>query len=388
MLAARLVGVLPDTLAALEAGRIDLTRAEVLSAETALLDDPCARAVERVVLRQVADGDGPWNALSPRRWRAQIQRTVIQVDDDSARRRREAALRDRAVRAWPQGDGTGVLQIIGQDSEIAFADGVITDLALAWPTVGADGEKLSMDQRRVDAVMDLMRRVAVRRPPSAGASQPRARDRPGAALGHLLRRRPRQERPGRAARSRRTRPDRPALRRRAGPNRDRRRRRHPRPAGRAARAPCSAPSASRTHRRVAGPATSSRIKSEPPYLTCLRCRPGPTNPRWRSPSTSARCTPGAPPMTAPASRPAATSTTTSPGPADPPASPTCLHAAGATTSSRPEASYTHACTPTGPSPPPPCSAQQSPRNPSDRPDSDVGKLTHPSPRMASLAKPC
>ena len=139
-LAARLVGVLPDTLSALEAGRIDLTRAEVLSAETALLDDPCARVVERVVLRQVADGDGPWNALSPRRWRAQIQRTVIQVDADAANRRREAAIRDRAVRAWPQGDGTGVLQITGQDSEIAFADRVITDLALAWPTVGADGE--------------------------------------------------------------------------------------------------------------------------------------------------------------------------------------------------------------------------------------------------------
>ena len=160
MLAARLVGVLPDTLAAVEAGRIDLARAEVLSQETALLDDPCARAVERVVLRQVADVDGPWDGLSPRRWRAQIQRTVIQVDADAARRRREEAIRDRAVRAWPQGDGTGVLQIIGQDSDIAFADRVITNLALAWPTVGADGARLSMDQRRVDGFMDLMRRVA------------------------------------------------------------------------------------------------------------------------------------------------------------------------------------------------------------------------------------
>ena len=44
-------------------------------------------------------------------------------------------------------------------------------------------------------------------------------------------------------------------------------------------------------------------------------------------------------MTAPGSRPAATWTTTSPGPADPPASRICVHAAGATTSSRPEASY-------------------------------------------------
>ena len=46
-LATRLVDVLPDTLAALEAGRIDLPRAEVLSEETALLDDAPARAVRR-----------------------------------------------------------------------------------------------------------------------------------------------------------------------------------------------------------------------------------------------------------------------------------------------------------------------------------------------------
>ena len=112
------------------------------------------------MLAKVADADGPWQGLSPRGWRAQIQRLVIQVDADAARRRREEAIRDRAVRAWPQGDGTGVLQIIGQDSDIAFADAVLTNLALAGPATGPDGETLSMDQRRVDGFMDLMRRVA------------------------------------------------------------------------------------------------------------------------------------------------------------------------------------------------------------------------------------
>ena len=159
-LATRLVSVLPDTLAALEEGRIDLRRAEVLADETALLDDAGARAVEALVLAQVAGVDGPWQGLSPRRWRSQIQRAVVQVDADAARRRRETAIRLRAVRAWAQGDGTGVLQVIGRDSDIAFADGVLTDLALAWPTVGPDGEPLSMDQRRVDGFMDLLHRVA------------------------------------------------------------------------------------------------------------------------------------------------------------------------------------------------------------------------------------
>ena len=159
-LATRLVTVLPGTLAAVEAGRIDLARAEVLAQETALLDDAGARAVQALVLAKVADADGPWQTLSPRGWKAQVQRTVIQVDADAARRRREEAIRDRAVRAWAQGDGTGVLQVIGQDSDVAFADRVITNLALAWPSVGPDGVRLSMDQRRVDGFMDLMRRVA------------------------------------------------------------------------------------------------------------------------------------------------------------------------------------------------------------------------------------
>jgi hypothetical protein len=107
-LATRLVTVLPDTLAALEAGRIDLPRAEVLSEQTAILDDADARTVEAWVLRQVADADGPWQGLSPRKWQSQIRRTVIQVDNDAARRRRETAIRLRAARAWPRDDGTGV----------------------------------------------------------------------------------------------------------------------------------------------------------------------------------------------------------------------------------------------------------------------------------------
>ncbi len=95
-LATRLVAVLPATLAAVEAGRIDLARAEVLAQETAILDDAGARAVEAVVLAKVADADGPWQALSPRGWKSQIQRLVIQVDNDAAQRRREQAIRDRA----------------------------------------------------------------------------------------------------------------------------------------------------------------------------------------------------------------------------------------------------------------------------------------------------
>src|SRR5687767_6431127 len=158
LLATRLVRVLPETLAMLECGRLDLTRARLLAEATEVLDDGHARQVQALLLESV--GSGPWDGPSPRAWRARVQRAVITVDPDSARRRRESAIRCRLVRAWAAGDGTGVIQIEGRDTDSAFADGVITDLAHAWPTVGPDGEGLSMDQRRADAVMDLFRRVA------------------------------------------------------------------------------------------------------------------------------------------------------------------------------------------------------------------------------------
>jgi hypothetical protein len=158
LLATRLVRVLPETLAMLESGRLDLTRARLLAEATEVLDDVHARRVQALVLPAV--GGGPWDGPSPRAWRARVQRAVITVDPDSARRRREAAIRCRLVRAWAVGDGTGVIQIEGRDGDIAAADRVITDLAHAWLAVGPDGEALSMDQRRADAVIDVFRRIA------------------------------------------------------------------------------------------------------------------------------------------------------------------------------------------------------------------------------------
>ena len=366
-LATRLVTVLPDTLAALEAGRIDLARAEVLSQETALLDDAGARR-----------GGGAGAGQGGRRGRAVAGPVAalmevpdpaggVQVDADAARRRREEAIRDRAVRAWPQGDGTGVLQVIGQDCDIAFADAVITNLALAGPATGPDGAKLSMDQRRVDAFMDLLRRVAF------GDQLPQVRaprDREVGIVVHadtLFGDGPAKNDPG-------------ELRGLGAPAPI-----DPHSAAELARGEIAAGAATRVL-LVDGDGVlqrTLRLPKAPPggwtrdlLIGQVRAalpdlpstwRPSPTNRPWRSPTTSEPCTPAAPPMTAPASRPAATWTTTSPGPADPPASPTCVHAAGATTSSRPEASCTRACTPTDPSPPQPCSAPPSPPDPNPCP---------------------
>jgi len=156
LLADRLVRVLPDTLTALEEGRVDLTRARVLAESTRILGDAGARTVEALLLPDA--GQSPWDGPSPRAWKARVERAVVTVDADAARRRREQAVTERLVRAWAEGDGVGVLQVTAAHEDIAVADQVVTDLANAWPTVGADGRVLSMDQRRVDALMDLFRR--------------------------------------------------------------------------------------------------------------------------------------------------------------------------------------------------------------------------------------
>jgi len=186
-LATRLVRVLPDTLVAVEAGRLDLSRARVLAEATAVLADAAARAVEALVLP--AAGAGPWEGPSPRAWRALVHKTVVRVDADAARRRRDVAVKARAVRAWLWGDGTGVLQITAADYDIVRADRILTDLANTWPAADpADpaGAPLSMDQRRVDALMDLLRRLDLGAGSPGGPDLPRVTVRREREVGIVL----------------------------------------------------------------------------------------------------------------------------------------------------------------------------------------------------------
>jgi hypothetical protein len=63
------------------------------------------------------------------------------------------------VRSWAVGDGTAELLVTAAAEDVAMAESVITDLARGWAGTGPDGERLTMDQRRVDAFLDLFRRV-------------------------------------------------------------------------------------------------------------------------------------------------------------------------------------------------------------------------------------
>jgi hypothetical protein len=158
--------VLPETLAALESGRLDLIRTRVLSEATAVLDEPAARQVQDKLLP--AAGDAPWAGLSPRAWRARVQRAVMRADVQAARRRRKEAYERRLVFTRSTEFGMGEFLVTGDAADVAMAEQVLTDLARARPATdaadadGAEGArdpKRSMDQRRVDAFFDVFRRI-------------------------------------------------------------------------------------------------------------------------------------------------------------------------------------------------------------------------------------
>jgi hypothetical protein len=122
-------------------------------------DLPSALTHEVEALLLPDAGAAAWDGPSPRAWRSRVERAVARVDADAVRRKRARAVRERLVRSWACGDGSAELLVSAAAEDVAMAEGVITDLARGWARTGPDGERLTMDQRRVDAFMDLLRRV-------------------------------------------------------------------------------------------------------------------------------------------------------------------------------------------------------------------------------------
>ncbi|WP_460460948.1 DUF222 domain-containing protein [Angustibacter peucedani] len=156
-LAERLARVLPVALGALRAGVLDLPRVQVLAEATAVLDDATAQVVAgRLVAGAGAQVfDGP----SPRAWKARVERAVVRADADAARRRHERERAARAVRAWAGVDGGAVFQLRAPVADVAMVEQVVDDLAHAGPDHDEQGGRLTLDQRRADAVIALFRRI-------------------------------------------------------------------------------------------------------------------------------------------------------------------------------------------------------------------------------------
>jgi Domain of unknown function (DUF222) len=139
---------LPNTAAALGTGVLSLAKARIIADATSVLDGEHAAAAENLIA-------GRWAGKTPSQIAALIARAVITVDPDGARKRREEAERENArVEFWREHAGTAALAAFGLPADRALeANQCVQNRALACKAAGI---KLSMDQLRVLAYLDLL----------------------------------------------------------------------------------------------------------------------------------------------------------------------------------------------------------------------------------------
>jgi Domain of unknown function (DUF222) len=169
-LAADLVTKLPMTAAALEAGLIDVVRAQIIAAAARALTREQAAAVERLIFPRAEQ-------QTSGQLRAALARAILAADPDAARRRREQAQRDARVLRWREDAGTAAL--CGRDlpsAEVLAADQRISARARELKSAGLAG---TMDELRARAYLDFL--LGRRGLPEPGTSDPGAAEPTGSA---------------------------------------------------------------------------------------------------------------------------------------------------------------------------------------------------------------
>jgi hypothetical protein len=144
-LALALTRRLPGTLAALGRGDIDLHKARTLADVTSALTDEQAGAVEARVLPRAGQQTAP-------QLRQSARRAVLRIDPKGAKARHEQRRAERKVELWPAEDGMADLHAtLPAPQATAIYHRLDTLARNAGP-----GETRSMDQRRADAMVDLL----------------------------------------------------------------------------------------------------------------------------------------------------------------------------------------------------------------------------------------
>ena len=147
----------PATFAALEAGRIDLTRAKIIIEGVSTLDARHADAVEAAVLPRAP-------GLTTGQLGAAVARAVLAVDPQAAQRRRKDAEKCARVDCWPEPYGTASLAGWHLPSAQALAaDKRLCQIAAAWRKQGAAGET---DLLRARAYLALLLGLPIDAPPA------------------------------------------------------------------------------------------------------------------------------------------------------------------------------------------------------------------------------
>lgn len=137
---------LPATLAALERGDITLSKARVLAEETSHLPVEAVSVVEQRVL-----GEAP--GKTPGQLRRAVKRAVLALDRESAAHREERAREERKVFVSPLPDGMAEFIAVLPAVDAVGLYNRLDDLARS---ARDPGERRSMDQRRADALRDVL----------------------------------------------------------------------------------------------------------------------------------------------------------------------------------------------------------------------------------------
>ena len=145
--AVELATKLPETMAALEAGQIDIIRARIIAEATHVLSAEHTAAVEeRIFPRAGQQTSG--------QLRAALARAVLAADPGAARARREEAQRDARVLRWREDAGTAAL--CGRDlpsADVLAADQRISARARQLRSAGVTG---TLDELRARAYLDFL----------------------------------------------------------------------------------------------------------------------------------------------------------------------------------------------------------------------------------------
>jgi hypothetical protein len=139
---------LPRTLAAVCAGELTQYRAIVVLNQTDGLSGGERAGAEAEALGVAA-------GLTPARLREKLQRIVARINPDAVVKRRKAEAKKRNVAVYPAPDGmaTLVAYLAAEDAHAIF--GVIDTVARGAET---PGDERTIDERRVDALVDLLLR--------------------------------------------------------------------------------------------------------------------------------------------------------------------------------------------------------------------------------------
>ncbi|GAA0639029.1 hypothetical protein GCM10009547_48880 [Sporichthya brevicatena] len=144
---------LPETLKALEAGGITERAAKVLWEETRDLSVADAARIERDCLERAKNS-------TPASFGRHVRKRVEELDPAAARKRHERARTERRVSMSPAGDGMAWISLLLPAEEAVAVYGVID--AAARQKVPGDARTL--DQRKADAVVDLITRPGTQDP--------------------------------------------------------------------------------------------------------------------------------------------------------------------------------------------------------------------------------